>query len=151
MGKVVGLYISPHRGEPTVWVEQVHMVPGCGIEGDRYFRPPGMPADHSRTGWELTLVEMEAVEDMCRDGIQISPDKTRRNVITSGISLNDLVGKEFLVGTIRLRGIRLCEPCDYLASKTDPRVLKSMTHRGGLRADILSDGFIHLNETITAS
>ncbi len=151
MGKVVGLYISPTRGEPTVFVEQVHVIPGCGIEGDRYFKPPGTLADLSRTGWELTLVEMEAIEDMCRDGIQISPDKTRRNIITSGVSLNHLVGKEFLIGAIHLHGVRLCEPCDYLANKTDSRILQSMLHRGGLRADILTDGIIHLNDTLTTS
>ncbi len=125
------------------------MIPGSGIEGDRYFRPPGSPEDHSRTGWEITLVELEAIEDMCHAGIQISPDKTRRNIITSGISLNSLVGYEFLVGPIHLRGVRLCEPCDYLASKTDPRVLQSMSHRGGLRADILTNGIIHINDPIT--
>jgi MOSC domain-containing protein YiiM len=148
-GNVVGIYISPRRGEPTIWVEQIHVIPGCGIEGDRYFRLPGTPNDHPKTGRELTLVELEAIEAMCREGLQISPDQTRRNIITRGIALNDLVGKQFSVGIIRLLGIRLCEPCDYLAGKTDPRVVQSMSHRGGLRADILTDGFIRLNDLIT--
>ncbi len=148
-GKVVGIYIAAHRGEPTEWVEQVRVIPGKGIEGDRYFRSHDTPDANPRTGREITLVEMEAIEAMCRDGIQISPDQTRRNIVTRGISLNDLVGREFIVGEIRLRGVRLCEPCEYLASRTDPRILQSMSHQGGLRADIVSAGHIHFNDLIT--
>jgi MOSC domain-containing protein YiiM len=61
------------------------------------------------------------------------------------------VDKNFSVGAIQLRGIRLCEPCDYLAGRTDPRVKLSMTHRGGLRADILSEGIIHIDDPIIPS
>jgi MOSC domain-containing protein YiiM len=150
-GNVIGIYISPLRGHPTISVEQIHVMPGCGIEGDRYFRQPGTEDDHPRTGRQITLIEIEAIEAICHDGIQITPDQTRRNIITQGISLNNLVGKEFSVGEILLRGVRLCEPCDYLASKTDPRLKQSMAHRGGLRADILTAGFIHLHDHITTS
>ncbi len=148
-GKILGIYISPNRGDPTIWMEQVHVIPGMGIEGDRYFQSPGEPNALQRTGREITLIEMEAIDGMARDGIQISPAQTRRNLVTSGISLNDLVGKQFSVGDIQLRGVRLCEPCDYLASRTHPGVKQSMTHRGGLRADILSEGYIHINDPIT--
>lgn len=147
-GRVIGIYIAPRRGEPTVWVEHVHAIPGMGIEGDRYFQTPDMPNAINRTGREITLIEMEAIEEMCRDGLQISPGQTRRNLITQGVSLNALAGKLFTIGRIQLRGIRLCEPCDYLASRTDPRLKQSMTHRGGLRADILSEGFIYINDPI---
>lgn len=146
--RVIGIYIAPRRGEPTVWVEQAHVIPGMGIVGDRYFQTPGMPNAINRTGREITLIEIEAIEEMCRDGLQISPAQTRRNLITQGVSLNDLVGKLFTIGRIQLLGIRLCEPCDYLASRTDPRLKQSMTHRGGLRADILSEGVIHINDPI---
>ena len=148
-GNVIGIYISPHRGEPTVSVEHVHVIPGKGIEGDRYFQTPGMKDALTRTGRQLTLIEQESIEAMCQDGVQISPGETRRNLITQGIALNDLVGKRFFVGQIELLGIRLCEPCDYLASRTDPRVKQSMAHRGGLRVDILSEGYIHINDFIT--
>jgi MOSC domain-containing protein YiiM len=65
--------------------------------------------------------------------------------------LNDLVGHLFSIGTIQLRGVRLCEPCQYLANRTDPRILSSMTHRGGLRADIITEGIIHINDIITTN
>jgi MOSC domain-containing protein YiiM len=149
-GKVEAIYIAAARGEPTVYVEQVHVVPGKGIEGDRYFGLPGVNGIPTKSGRELTLIEIEAIEAICsQDGITLSPDQTRRNIVTRGISLNDLVGQEFYVGSIRLCGIRLCEPCSYLASRTDPRIISSMAHRGGLRTDILTEGTIHLNDIIT--
>ena len=148
-GSVVGIYIAPQTGEPTFWVEQAHVVPGAGIQGDRYFRLPGTSDDQPKTGHQITLIEMEAIEAMCQEGVQISPDQTRRNIITRGIALNNLVGKLFSIGAIQLRGIRLCETCDYLANKTHLRLKDSMSHRDGLRADILTDGFVRLNDPIT--
>jgi MOSC domain-containing protein YiiM len=72
----------------------------------------------------------------------------RRNIVTDGVSLNDLVGKEFYVGEVRIRGIRLCEPCSYLAKISFPEILKGLVHKGGLRAQILSEGLIRVGDTI---
>ena len=150
-GKVEGIYIAPHQGEPAVLVNQAHVVPGMGIEGDRYFSQPGTSEGTKKTGLEITLIEVEAIESMQSEGIQITPGETRRNVVTRGIALNDLVGRLFSVGNIQIRGLRLCEPCSYLANKTDQRVLQSMSHRGGLRAEIIIEGVIHINDLITIS
>jgi MOSC domain-containing protein YiiM len=151
-GVVESIYIAPARGTPTESVEQIHVVPGMGIEGDRYYIQSEVRDRHSNPDRELTLIEIEAIEAICHeDGIQISPGQTRRNIVTRGVSLNNFVGHVFSIGNIQLRGIRLCEPCNYLATRTDPRVLRSMAHRGGLRAEILSDGIIHLNDIITIS
>ncbi len=147
-GKVVGIYIAPQRGEPTIFVEHVHVVPGRGIEGDRFFHTSNNAGEEIKPGTEITFIEQEAIDDMRNDGVRISASQTRRNIITHGVALNELVGRVFTVGTILLRGIRLCEPCDYLASRTDPGVKQSMAHRGGLRADILTDGYIHLDDPI---
>jgi len=150
IGKVVGIYIAQKQGEQTVLVDQVHVVPGLGIEGDRYFNKPANSAGKGRTGREITLIELEAIESLREDsGIPIMPGQTRRNIITSGIALNDLVGQLFFVGNVHLRGVRLCEPCQYLADRTDPRILKAMAHRGGLRADIITEGNIHINDTFS--
>lgn len=151
-GTVEAIYIAPSRGAETIYMEHVHVVPGMGIEGDRYFDQPGPGGIHSKPGRELTLVESEAIEAICsKDGIPLSPDKTRRNIVTRGVSLNDLVGVEFMIGEVRVRGIRLCEPCDYLAGRTDPRILVSMVHRGGLRANILTEGIIQIHDRISLS
>ena len=150
IGKVIGIYIAVKQGDPTISVEQVHLVPGLGIQGDRYFNKLANPTGKTKTGQQITLIEMEAIQSICNDaGILLTPDQTRRNLITSGIALNDLVGQLFLVGNIELRGVRLCEPCQYLADRTDPRILQAMAHRGGLRADIVTEGNISINDPIT--
>ncbi|MGE5123797.1 MAG: MOSC domain-containing protein, partial [Acidobacteriaceae bacterium] len=85
------------------------------------------------------------------DGIPITPSGTRRNIITRGVALNDLVDCLFYVGKVQLRGLRLCEPCQYLADRTDPRLLTSMLNRGGLRAEIVTEGYININDIITTT
>lgn len=149
-GRVAGIYITPNKGQPTISMDQVRAIPGKGIEGDRYFKMTGDPKSPTDLGRQITLFEMEVVESLQEnEGIPIKPEQTRRNIATRGIALNELVGRDFYIGNIHLRGVRLCEPCQYLADLTDARVLLAMVHQGGLRADILSEGIIHLNDSIT--
>ena len=151
-GKVESIYIARERGGPTVLVNQVHVVPGKGIEGDRYYRESGTSEAPTEAGFEITLTEIEAIESMRDDeGIDITPEKTRRNIITRGVALNDLVGCLFYIGKIQLRGVRLCEPCNKLASRTDSRILPAMVHRGGLRCEIITEGIIRLNDVVNTS
>ena len=149
-GSVHSIHITPQVGEPTHSVEMVHAVPKFGLEGDRYFGESGTGQKRSGTGRDITLIEMESLEAILREtGIELLPGDARRNIVTHGISLNDLVDKEFQVGEVRLRGVRLCEPCQHLASLTQPEVLPALVHRGGLRAEILTDGFIHVGDPIS--
>jgi MOSC domain-containing protein YiiM len=151
-GKVEAIYIAHQQGEPTILVDQAHAVPGMGIEGDRYFGRHDISSKHARPGREITLIELEAIVSMNREeGIPINPGETRRNIVTRGIALNELVDRVFYVGNVQLRGVRLCQPCQYLADRTDPRVLASMSDRGGLRAEIVTEGIIHINDIITTT
>jgi len=121
--------------------QTVRVVAGAGIEGDRYFARTDEP------GQNTTFVEAEAIESFFAEQ-QRSADlsATGRNIITRGVRLNDLVGTDFLVGTVRFRGVELCEPClglgQALATPANPpaKVVKRLVHRGGLRADALSSG-----------
>ena len=70
--------------------------------------------------------------------------------MTRSVPLNHLVGKEFALGEVRIRGIRLCEPCDHLQKVTGKSVIKGLLRRGGLRAQILTPGTIRVGDTITA-
>ena len=89
---------------------------------------------------------MEAAE---RDyGLELSAEESRRNVLTCGVALNHLVGREFQIGEVRLRGLKLCEPCTHLQQLTSKAVLKALRHRGGLRAEILGGGVIKVGEKI---
>ncbi len=130
-------------------VDQVRAVPGKGLEGDRYFKQVGTYSGHPGSGREVTLVEIEALEGLRRDyGIDLDAGRTRRNIVTRGVALNHLVDHEFRVGEVTLRGVRLCEPCSHLESLTRPGVLRGLVHRGGLRAQILTEGSIHAGDTI---
>ncbi len=148
-GNVVSINITPKAGEPMNSIDEVRAVAGTGLEGDRYFADVGFYSKASGSGREVTLIEAEAIEGMEHDyGTKIEYKDARRNIVTRGVALNHLVGKEFRVGEVAIRGVRLCEPCNHLASLTDEKVKPGLVHRGGLRAEILSDGTIRVGDSI---
>lgn len=145
-GRVEGIYIAAEHGELPESVGSVRALAGRGLEGNRYFFDGNAPS-----GTALTLIAAEAVEAMEREhGISIQPRESRRNVVTRGIDVNDLVGKRFRVGDVECRGVELCEPCRDLEKMTKPGIIKGLLHRGGLNADILSDGQISVGDAVTA-
>lgn len=148
-GEVVSLHITRERGTPTRSVECVRAVPGRGLEGDRYFCGQGTYSDRPGPSRDLTLIELETIEALARDNdLSIAPGDTRRNVVTRRVPLNHLVGREFRVGDVRLRGVRLCEPCAHLETLTRRGILSGLVHRGGLRAQILTEGEIRVGDAI---
>jgi MOSC domain-containing protein YiiM len=151
MGTVEAIYISSTAAAPTKPIDAVLAIPGVGLEGDRYALKLGTfyKPEPDR---ELTLIEAEAIEALRRDyGVELAPGDARRNLVTRGVALNHLVGKEFTVGDVRIRGIRLCEPCDHLQRVTGKPVLKGLLHRGGLRAQILTEGTIHAGDEVVTT
>lgn len=148
--QVVSIHIAEKGSGPMTPVARAHAVPGKGIEGDRYFLKTGTYSAKPGSGRQITFVELEAIEAVRRDdGVPLDQGETRRNIVTSGIALNHLVGREFMAGEVTLRGVRLCEPCDHLAKLTGKKVLPSLVHRGGLRADILTEGTIRTGDRIS--
>lgn len=148
-GEVVSIHICKTAGAPMVSVQEVKAVPGRGLEGDRYFSEKGFYSDNPGPDRELTLIEIEAIEALERDyGTRIQPGDARRNVVTRGVPLNHLVGREFKVGDVRLRGIRLCEPCAHMANLAHEKALPGLVHRGGLRAQILEGGILRKGDGI---
>jgi MOSC domain-containing protein YiiM len=124
-------------------VESISAVAGRGLEGDRYFDAKKKP------GQQVTLIEREAVDALGRDyGVKLEPGDARRNLVTEGVALNHLVGREFKIGGVRLRGIRLCEPCTHLQHLTGVKVLPGLVHRGGLRAEIVEGGTLKSGMTV---
>jgi len=141
--------IGPERKEPMVSVPEVRALAGCGIEGDRYCREEGTFSRKSPSN-QMTLIEMEALDAVAQEyGFAIAAEESRRNALTCGIALNHLVGREFMIGGVRLRGLRLCEPCSHLEQLTGKQMIKALRHRGGLRAEILNDGMIKVGDIIT--
>lgn len=149
MARIVGIYISPVRKDKMLAVEEARAVPGVGLLGDRYARGDGTFSKKANPSNELTLIESEAIEAFVREqGVEFGLGDGRRNVVTSGVRLNDLVGLEFCLGEVRLRGLRLCPPCGHLAGLTVAEVMPGLKDRGGLRAQILSEGTIRVGDSI---
>jgi MOSC domain-containing protein YiiM len=148
-GSLVAIQIGRQAEGRLESVPEVRAVPGKGLEGDRYFRGEGSFSKIPGGGREVTLVASEVLSLLEREhGIRLDPAETRRNLLTSGVTLNDLVGKVFQVGAIRMRGVRLAEPCDHLERLTQSGVLKGLVHRAGLRADILDEGVLRVGDEI---
>ena len=152
-GKLVSIHLTTESGQPMKSIEKARLVPGRGMEGDRYYAQTGTYSNKSGPDRELTLIEIEALEALLHEeGIELITGETRRNLITRGVPLNHLVGQEFMVGEVKLKGVRLCEPCNHLVKLTGkPGVLPGLIHRGGLRAQVLSEGTIYIDDSITVT
>ena len=100
---------------------------------------------------ELTLIELETIDALEREyGYRLEPDLSRRNLLVSGVPLNHLIDREFTIGGVRVRGILLCEPCANLAETSGhSNIINHMMHRGGLRAEILTEGVIQVGADIS--
>lgn len=152
-GEVVSIHTTPTAKAPMAAVNEVRAVAGLGLAGDRYHAHTGTYSETPGTGRDVTFIASEAIEEVARDhGITLAPGESRRNVTTKGIDLNALVDQEFHVGDVVLRGMRLCEPCEYLQEHTGKDgLLKALVHRGGLRAEIVRGGTIRVGDEIVAS
>lgn len=154
MGEVVGIYISEIKTRPMTSLDAATAVKGRGLVGDRYEAKAGTftPRSDRLRGYDLTLIESEVLDRLTLpDGSRLAAAESRRNVVTRGIDLNALVGHEFTIGSVRALGQRLCEPCIHLQRLTRPGVVTGLLHRGGLRADILTDGEIRLGDEVKAA
>jgi hypothetical protein len=145
-GTVEAIYVAPEAASAAQSLDQVTALAGRGLQGDRHVTgtgtfPSGLP------GSALTLIEAEVCDSFTP---ALGPDEHRRNVVTRGIALNDLVGHEFLLGSVPCRGMRLCEPCTVVQRYSSRPVLRPLVHRGGLRADILEDGVVRLGDAVRA-
>ena len=133
-------------------VTTAQAVAGKGLEGDRYYNKLGTYSNETGSGREVTLIEIEAIEALKQDyGIQLDPGQSRRNVVTRGVALNHLVEREFRIGDVVLRGTRLCEPCAHLEKLTVKGTMRGLIHRGGLRAEIVKGGVVHVGDVISSA
>jgi len=118
---------------------------GQGIVGDRYFKA----TNRKGPDYQLSLIELENIDAFNAEfGAQLTPDAPRRNIVTSGVRLNDLCGRQFQVGPLLLEGLELCEPCRLFKVRTDPRTLKFFEGKGGLRTRVLTGGVLEVGALI---
>ncbi len=150
-GSVVTIALAERATGAMREVAHARALAGRGLDGDRYAAKAGTftPASDTARGYDLTLIEAEALDDLVLpSGGRIAYADARRNVVTCGLDLNALVGRRFRVGSVECVGQRLCEPCAHLERLTGPGALRGLIHRGGLRADIVTDGEIAVGDAI---
>jgi MOSC domain-containing protein YiiM len=142
-GWIEEILLGDIAAEPPGPVGRARVVPRKGLEGDRYFTGVGTWADYSvQTGKDLTLIEAEVL-----DAVLLTGADARRNLVTREIRLAELVGRHFRIGQVDCYGHRLCEPCTQLEQLTGLPV-QALKGRGGLRAEILTEGEIHVGDPI---
>ena len=135
------LALAPSAGAPVTLLDEAVVIPGQGLRGDRYADGAGTFAS-GRPGSALTLIDaavLDALGDLDH----------RRNVVVRGTDLNALVGREFTLGEARCHGRRLCEPCAHLDRLNGGGVLRTLVHRGGLRADVVEGGTVRVGDRLT--
>ena len=144
MSKVSKICITNKSAEEMEDVNTVEVIASKGIVNDRYFN------ENNDQALQITLIESENIDYYNQiSETNIPYISFRRNIITKGIQLNDLVGKEFLIGNVKIKGHRLCAPCRYLQEMLKQKnLLKKLLNRGGLRCEILTDGIISVNDPI---
>ena len=149
-GTVEGLAVAPEAEADMRLLEVASARAGRGLDGDRYAAGAGTfsPRADRRPGYDLTLMAAEVLDDLTAAGHPVDFAATRRNVLTRGIDVNALVGRTFRIGDVLCEGRRLCEPCVHLDRLSGPGLLRPLIHKGGLRADILTDGEIRLGAPV---
>mgnify|MGYP001076959531 CR=1 FL=1 len=144
MSKVFEICIADKSGNKMIKVTSVQAVAEKGIINDRYFN------ENNDVDVQITLIESENIDYYNSvSGSNISYINFRRNIITKGIKLNELVGKELLIGAVRIKVHRLCNPCRYLQEKLKQKnFIKKLVNKSGLRCEILTSGKISINDEI---
>ncbi len=151
-GYVKEIYIADKAGGPMIAMAKTSAESNKGLVGDRYHSAVGRWSNSGhQPDFNLTLIEGENIAEFQRQGVLLAAHEFRRNIVTTGINLNELTGKRFRIGNVSCQGIRLCEPCLYLEKLTGIKLVTPMTHKGGLRVQLLTDGRIKVADLIAIS
>ena len=146
MGKVILIGISKNHSSSISNVESVEAIKGKGLIGEKHFKKNNEKRN------QITLIEIENINHYNKiTGTTIPAINFLRNIVTEGIQLNVLVGKEFFIGAVKVKGHDLCRPCKYLQESLHQKnTVKELLHIGGLRCEILSSGKICVGDQITS-
>ena len=150
LAEVVGMYIAPASGRPMVAVDAVQAVTGRGLIGDRYYLGTGFYSQQPGWGANVTLLERETLEAVnAGHQTDFCGEMLRRNIVTSNIKLESLLGREFRCGSAILRGTKPFPPCAHLALLLGRReVLRYFAYSSGIGAEVVSDGEIRVHDRL---
>ena len=145
MSEVYKLGISVNNNKPINEVRSINVLANKGVVGDRHFKEFNDPYN------QLTLIESENIDYYnIKYSLNIPYVDFRRNIITKGIKLNDLVGRKILIGKVQLEGIDLCRPCRHLSEVLGhENIIKEFLRKGGIRCQILTTSSIKISDKIS--
>ena len=144
MGKVLDIGISENKSSKIVNVNEVEAIKGKGLIGEKHFK------ENNKKRIQVTLIEIENINHYNKiTGVKIPAINFLRNIVTEGIRLNVLVGKEFFIGKVKVKAHDLCRPCKNLQESLQQKnTVKELLYTGGLRCEILSSGKIFIDDQI---
>jgi MOSC domain-containing protein YiiM len=152
-GKVLRIFIAGDKGLPMREVSEVMASREAGLAGDRYGKGKGSWSTPGKTHRQVSIISIEAINAANDMLLQpFDPSETRRNIVVNGIYPNELIGREFTIGEARLRGTKLCDPCQrpaHLAGKGSIDFEGAFHDRGGLCAEVVEDGMIYVGDGIS--
>jgi len=144
MSEVYKIGISNKNNQKIKEVNSIDVLANQGILGDRHFQEFNDPFN------QLSMIESENIDYYNNKyGLNIPYVDFRRNIVTKGIKLNNLVGKKLQIGKVKLEGIDLCRPCKHLSEVLNQdNIIKEFLRKGGLRCQILSSSSIEVGDKI---
>lgn len=148
-GRIEAIHVAPTAGAPMEARDRVRLLAGRGIQGDRYAAGTGHWSPIRRRGDSLTLIAAETLAEVnATYGLNLTDADTRRNVTVRGLDLDATCGRELLLGGVRVRVVRRCEPCQYLEGLLGRDVLIPLVHKAGVRVEVLEDGEIEVSDDV---
>ena len=149
VGRLEGVWLTAEARLPMGSATSARLLAGRGLEGDRYATGGGTWARYPAEEKQLTLIEEADVAAVAREtGAALTPGDTRRNLVTTGLALPDLVGRWFGVGEAVLLGVKRCRPCRHLERLVGVPLLGPMLHRGGINAAVVVGGVISVGDAV---
>ena len=144
MSEVLKIGLTSDHNKEIIEKGEIDLIAGKGVVGDRHFKDYNDPLN------QLSIIESENIDEYnIKYKLNIPYLNFRRNIVAKGIKLNDLVGKEISIGTVKLEVIDLCRPCLHLSEKLGRNeIIKEFLRKGGIRCQIMNDGKISLNDQI---
>ena len=144
MSKIIKIGFTKDHNKEIIETSEIDLIAGKGIVNDRHFKDYNDPLN------QLSIIESENIDEYnLKYQLNIPYLNFRRNIVTRGIKLNDLVGKKISVGFVKLEVLDLCRPCRHLSEKLGRNdIIKEFLRKGGIRCQIINNGKISLNNKI---
>ena len=144
MSRIIKIGFTKDHNKKIIETSEVDLIAGKGIVNDRHFKDYNDPLN------QLSIIEGENIDEYnLKNKLNIPYLNFRRNIVTRGIKLNDLVGKKISIGSVKLEVLDLCRPCRHLSEKLGRNdIIKEFLRKGGIRCQIMNDGKISLNNKI---